>query len=92
MQVDMEGETVKMKLLGKMVQLLTKLNPKLYQKYATNKKRRTVHCVDLKKALYGTLKAELLFWRNLTSILQEWGFKINPYDWCVANKTVNIKK
>ena len=38
------------------------------------------------------LQASLLFWRNLTSSLQEWGFKINPYDWCVANKTFDIKK
>ena len=22
----------------------------------------------------------------------EWGFKINPYDWCVANKTINDKQ
>ena len=38
------------------------------------------------------LQAALLFWGNLTSSLQEWGFEINPYDWCVANKTVNGKK
>ena len=44
------------------------------------------------KSLYGTLQAELLFWINLTSSLQEWGFKINPYNWCVANKTVNRKQ
>jgi len=24
--------------------------------------------------------------------LQEWGFEINPYDWCVANKTINGKQ
>ena len=46
----------------------------------------------LKKSLYGTLQAALLFWGNLTSILQEWGFEINPYDWCTANNTINRKQ
>ena len=62
-----------MKPEGKMSELLTKLDPKLYQKYVTNKEGRTVLCVELKKSLYGTLQAVLLFCQNLTSILQEWG-------------------
>ena len=36
MQADMEGEILHMKLEGKMAELLTKLDPKLYQKYGTN--------------------------------------------------------
>ena len=44
---------------------------------------------ELKKALYGTMRAALLFWKLLTSKLEEWGFVINPYDWCVANKDIN---
>ena len=36
MQADTEGETVHMKLEVKMADLLTKLDPKLYQKYVTN--------------------------------------------------------
>ena len=42
MQADMEGETVHMKLEGKMTELQTKLDPKLYQKYVTNERGRTV--------------------------------------------------
>ena len=38
------------------------------------------------------LQAALLFWKNLASSLQEWGFEINPYGWCVANKTVDGKQ
>ena len=58
----------------------------------TNERGGTVLYVELKKSLYGTLQAALLFWRNLTSSLQEWGFEINPYNWCVANKTVDGKQ
>jgi hypothetical protein len=28
----------------------------------------------------------LLFWQLLLDTLQEWGFKFNPYDKCIANK------
>jgi hypothetical protein len=48
--------------------------------------------VILTKALYGTLQAALLSWQNLSTQLKEWGFEINPYDFCVANKTVNGKQ
>ena len=48
--------------------------------------------VKLKRALYGTLNASLLFWKDLTTELKGWGFTINPYDECVANKTINGKQ
>ena len=55
-------------------------------------KGKQVIYVRLIKDLYGTLKVALLFWENLNDTLQEWGFKINPYDWCVANKMINGKQ
>jgi hypothetical protein len=48
--------------------------------------------VQLMKALYGTLQAALLFWQDLTSQMEKWGFKLNPYDWCVTNKMVSGKQ
>ena len=39
-------------------------------------------------ALYGTLKAALLFWKKLSKSLKTRGFTINPYDWCIANKDI----
>ena len=48
--------------------------------------------VQLKKALYGTLQAALMFWKLLSEILQEWGFTLNPYDKCVANKNIEGKQ
>ena len=43
----------------------------------------------LSKALYGMLRDALLFYKRLRSDLENMGFKINPYDPCVANKMVN---
>jgi hypothetical protein len=48
--------------------------------------------VKLKKALCGTLQAAMLFWKDLLAKLVSWGYEINPYDWCVANKMVNGKQ
>jgi hypothetical protein len=48
--------------------------------------------VELKKVLYGTLRAVLLFWKKFSAQLQEPAFEINPYDWCVANKMIKIKQ
>eukprot|EP00957_Ditylum_brightwellii_P197743 15065216-Ditylum_brightwellii.AAC.1 len=91
MQADMD-EVVHMKLEGTMAELLVKLDPAMYRKYIRTENGRSVLYVELKKALYGTLQAAYLFWKNLTATLEEWGFTINPYDWCVANKEINGKQ
>jgi len=44
--------------------------------------------IQLQKALYGRLPVALLFWKLLSETLQEWGFTLNPYDKCVANKNL----
>ena len=32
---------------------------------------------------------KILFWKDLTSILKDWGFELNPYDECVSNKNID---
>ena len=39
--------------------------------------------VKLKKALYGCIESEKLFYLHLRKILIEYGFSVNPYDECV---------
>ena len=92
MQSDMEGRDTYMKIEGKMVDILSKVDPSLYEEHATIENGKKVLYVKLKKALYGTVQASLLFWKNLTETLVSWGFEINPYDWCVANKMVDGKQ
>ena len=55
-----------MRLEGTMAELLIQLEPKLYRKYVIMEKGRQVLYVELRKALYGTLRAALLFWRKLS--------------------------
>ena len=84
-----QDETVHMHLEGTLAELLTKCDPKLYRQYVVTENNKPVLYVELIKALYGTLHAALIFWRKMTSKLIEWGFTINPYDWCVANKQID---
>jgi hypothetical protein len=91
MQADMD-ELVHMRLEGTMAELLVQLDPKMYRKYVQTVNGKSVLYVELKKALYGTMRAALLFWRLLTSKLVNMGFEVNPYDWCDANKTINGKQ
>ena len=45
------------------------------------------------KALYGTVDASKLFFDDLPGfLLDDLGFKRNPYDWCVVNKIINGKQ
>jgi hypothetical protein len=88
MQADID-EVVHVKFEGEMAEMLVRLDPKLYRKYVRDERGKPVLYVELLKALYGTLRAALLFWKLLSSKLVSWGFTINPYDWCVANKLVN---
>ena len=84
-----QDQTVHMRLEGALAELLTKCDPKLYPQYVVTENKKPLLYMELIKALYETLHATLIFWRNLTAKLIEWGFTINPYDWCVANKQIN---
>jgi hypothetical protein len=91
MQADID-EVAHVKFEGEMAEMLVKLDPALCRKFVKDKNGKTVLHVELLKALCGTLKAALLFWKLLSSKLVSWGFEINPCDWCVANKTTDGKQ
>ena len=82
-------DIVNIKIYGAVTELLTRVYPGQYEKYAVMEKGKKLFYVRLKKALYGTLKAALLLWENLSrNLMNEWGFKINLHEICVANKTI----
>ena len=43
----------------------------------------------MNKAMYGLLKSALRFYKKLVKDLKAYGFRLNPYDPCVANMMVN---
>lgn len=91
MQVDMDEE-IHVKLEGKIAMLLIRLDQS-YQRFLTHEKGNPVIYAQLSKALYGTLQAALLFWKDLSAFLvKDMGFEPNPYDTCVVNKITEGKQ
>eukprot|EP00957_Ditylum_brightwellii_P070496 5356911-Ditylum_brightwellii.AAC.1 len=85
MRADMD-ELINMKIKVSMAELLVEIDPKMYSKYLRTERGKLVLYVRLQKVFYVTIKAALLFGENIANTLQEWGFEINPYNWCVASK------
>ena len=73
--------------------MVVTIDPSLYRKYVTfSQKGVPMLYMSFSKALYGMLRAALLFYKRRRSNLEELGFELNPYDPCVANKMVNGKQ
>ena len=63
--------------------------PNIYWKYISFDKNgdKLLH-IKIAKTIYCLLQSALLFYHKLWIDLHSKGFKINPYDLCVANKVV----
>lgn len=76
-----------------MVDLLVNEFLDVYTKYViTTHKGSKMLYTRANKAIYGTLKAALLFWEKLSGKFNEWGFMTNSYDRCTVNKIINGKQ
>ena len=85
-------ETIHIRLDGLLVDLLIKVEPS-YQSFVCHERGQRVIYICLNKALYGTLQAGMLFWKELTQFVTvDLGFTINPYDLCVASRTIDGKQ
>ena len=92
-QVEDEQDQCVIRLRGFVVDLLEEIAPDVYKPYITIGKNGTktliVQCLN---AIYGAMKASLLFYRKFTKSIKSIGFEINPYDPCVANRIVRGKQ
>ncbi len=89
LNADMD-EVVHMVLHGRLAELMVKFAPEIYHKYVTlGVKGEPLLYVTLQKRLYGCLQSALLFYLKLVADLEGHGFRLNPYDPCVANKMIN---
>ena len=84
------NDRVVMLLCGKLAEMTVRIDPSIYQGYVTYSKNGVpMLYVCLSKALYGMLRAALLFYKSLRSDLEDRGFVVNPYDPCVTNNMVD---
>jgi len=80
LHVDME-DNIHMLLEHTIAEMITNLDPTIYRQHIWfSRQGKPMLNVQIKKALYGTLQTELLFWKLIFETLQEWSFKLNPYD------------
>jgi hypothetical protein len=83
-------EDITVILKGRLAKLMVKVAPNLYRKFiSVVAKGLGILYVKMQKAIYGLLRSALLFYKKLVSDLESTGFKLNPYDPSIANKTVN---
>ncbi len=74
---------------GPLVDILVLIVPHVYGPYVSmNKSGQKVLIVECLNAVYGTMVAALLYYKKFVKSLTKQGFKLNPYDGCVANKIV----
>ena len=87
-----EDKVVTMKFRGKQViDILCEVNPE-FKNYISMEKGQQVLYVRVLRAIYGSIYSGLLWYDLFTNTLKDMGFELNPYDKCVANKTVNGKQ
>ena len=87
-EVDSDGNRTIMKIRGVLVDILCEMDPQ-YREYVVFEGNQKVLYMHITKAIYGLLVSAMLFYKKLIKDLQGYGFKLNPYDPCVANKMVN---
>ena len=91
---DHEGNRTIMKIRGILVDILCEMDPvyKDYVVYEGKDKKQKVLYVHIVRALYGMLVSAMLFYKKFVADITKYGFELNPYDPCVANKMVNGKQ
>ena len=82
------NDLVLVKLTGESVGIMCTVDKSL-SKYVTKENGKPVLYVKLAKALYGCMQSALLWYETFKECLEELGFKLNPYDPCVANKIID---
>ena len=88
--IEYKKDTVIVWLRGKLAELMVATAPEIYKKYVSvNRKGEIVLYVKALNALYGIMKAALLFYLKFVKNIKSIGFVLNPYDPYVANKIVN---
>jgi hypothetical protein len=70
---------------------MCQVNPK-YENFVVIEKGKKALYLQLLKALYGCFQSTLLWYNLFTNLLVRMGFKLNPYDRCVANSQIKGKQ
>jgi hypothetical protein len=81
-------EIVHMRVTDALTKFLVAVAPFVYSRFVSEEKGQDVIYLQLIRALYGCLKSALQFWKHLSGHLKKRGYVLNPYDSCVADRSV----
>ena len=84
---DKDGNRMIMKIRGVLVDILCNMDP-IYREFVVIEKGEKVLYTHILRAIYGLLISAILFYKKFRASIERVGFKVNPYDPCVANKMV----
>jgi hypothetical protein len=88
-RVENEKDMAFIKIRGILVDILVEVAPEAYKSYVSqDKKGNKQLLVQCQNALNGTMVASLLYYKKFVKSLTDIDFIINPYNPCVANKTI----
>ena len=85
-------ERIILKIRGRLVDILEQIDPATYKPFVQYENGAKILYCNVLRAIYGMLTSALLFYKKWRSDLIKRGYKINPYDPCVANKFINGKQ
>ena len=76
-----------MLLRSDLAEMMVLIQPELYRKHVRyDSNGKAILYVKMNKAMYGMLDCALAFYKKLRKDLEYYGFGVNPYYLCVANK------
>ena len=93
LQAEMPAEKkLLMVFRGEFVDIMCEVNTE-YKKYVTTDRNgKKILYVKVLRAIYGCIESALLWYELYVKTLKGMGFKLNPYDRCVANKMIKGKQ
>ena len=88
--MDKEEDMVNIRVIVDLVGVMLGIDPEVYKPYSRkDKKGKNMLIPRCLNAIYGTMVASLLYYCKFCKTLLVAGFKLNPYDSCVANWMVD---
>ena len=77
-----------LRLNGEFVDIMCLVNPEHKKNVIVDKFGKKILYMRVIQALYGCIEAALQWYKMFTTVLMKDGFKLNPYDKCIPNKTI----
>ena len=89
-RVDKIKDMATITVWGTLVDVLVEISPDIYGPFvSTDKKGVKTLIFRCHNAIYGTMVASILYYKQFCMTIKHLGFKINPYDPCVTNRTID---